>query len=163
MANKEGFQGRTEEDLKKMADLEKEIALGIGTTTAEERSKALLESQKSEIQLIIDKTAQKKAEAEAERVEIQKTYDEKAKAIELEKQAITIQIEQKKSEMMSEFALYQQLLTQRKVIEAEYFSLFQKNISQQMDKTREAITLIQTLNSKTGGKNFGLDGARADG
>lgn len=134
-----------------MADLEKEIALGMSGTTQEEREKAKVESEKSQIQLIIDKTKQKILEAEAERLEIQKTLDLKKISIQSEKEAITLQMEQKKSEIITEYNLYQQLLLQRKVIDEQYFSLFQKNIAIQMDKTREAITLIQTLNAKSGG------------
>lgn len=137
--------------MKKIADLEKEIALGTSATTQEERDKAKVESEKSQIQLIMDKTKQKIIEAEADRLEIQKTFDLKKLSIQAEKEAITLQMEQKKAEIITEFNLYQQLLLQRKVIEAEYFSVFQKNIALQMDKTREAITLIQTLNSKSGG------------
>lgn len=156
-------EGITGEELQKRFALEKEIALGESKTTGAERQKAIEESQKSEIQLILDKTAKKVLEAEAERLEIQKTYDAKKASIEKEKADITLQITQKKAEMVTEFSLYQQLLTQRKVIEEQYFSVFQKNIKLQMDKTREAITLIQTLNSKTGGNNAGLDGAKANG
>lgn len=104
-----------------MVDLEKEIALGMSGTTQEERANALVESEKSQIQLIMDKTKQKIAEAEADRLEIQKTFDLKKLSIQAEKEAITLQMEQKKAEIITEFNLYQQLLLQRRVIDEQYF------------------------------------------
>lgn len=153
----------TNDELQKRFALEKEIALWESKTTWEERAKAIEESQKSEIQLILDKTAKKLLDAEAERLEIQKTYDAKKIAIDKEKADITAQMEQRKTEMMSEFSLYQSLISQKKAIETEYFALFQKNIKQQMDKTMEAISLVNQLKEKSGWKTVWLDGARALG
>lgn len=153
----------TNDELQKRFALEKEIALGESKTTGEERAKAITESQKSEIQLILDKTAKKLAEAEQDRLETQKTYDAKKLLIDKEKADVTAQMDQKKAEMMSEFALYQDLLTKRQVIEEQYFSLFQKNIKMQMDKTVDAISLINQLKEKSGGQTVWLDGARALG
>jgi len=61
-------------------------------------------------------------------------------------------MEQKKAEMMTEFALYQSLVAQKQAIETQYFSLFQKNIKEQMDKTMQAINLVNQLKEKSGGQ-----------
>ena len=153
----------TNEELQKRFALEKEIALGESKTTWEERAKAIEESQKSEIQLILDKTAKKLLEAEQDRLETQKTYDAKKLLIEQEKADVTAQMEQKKAEMMTEFALYQSLIAQKQAIETQYFSLFQKNIKEQMDKTMQAINLVNQLKEKSGGQTVWTDGARALG
>jgi hypothetical protein len=132
--------------------LQNEIELGMKSTTQEERNKAIKESQKSEIQLIIDKTAKKLAEAEQDRIELQKTYDAKKLLIDKEKADVTAQMEQKKAEIKTEFELYKSLIAQKQAIETQYFSLFQKNIKEQIDKTMQAINLVNQLKEKSGGK-----------
>ena len=134
--------------MEKRANLIKEIALGESNTTAEERAKAVEESQKSEIQLIMDKTKAKLKDAEDERLDLQKTYDTKKTLIEQEKKDITLQINQKKSEIESEFKAYKSLIEQRKKLEENYFSVFQTNIKDQIDKTKEAINLMNELQQK---------------
>lgn len=135
----------TKEDSARKAKLEAEIALGMASTTEAERSVAITESEKSQIQLIIDKTNQKMKDAQVERDEIQKTYNEKKIALDAESTAILKQITDKKKELVKEQTLYKSLIEQRKSIEDAYFQAFNKNITIQMDKTREAIDLLGKL------------------
>lgn len=140
----------TKEDSARKAKLEAEIALGMASTTEAERSVAITESEKSQIQLIIDKTNQKMKDAQVERDEIQKTYNEKKIALDAESTAILKQITDKKKELVKEQTLYKSLIEQRKSIEDAYFQAFNKNITIQMDKTREAIDLLGKLSRMWG-------------
>ncbi len=138
-----------EKSMKRELDLRNEINLWEANTTVAERNNALIESQKSQTQLILDRIKVKLAEAETDRVEIQKTYDVKKKSIEDEQAKITAQMLVKKQEIQAEFDLYQSLILQRKDLDSKYFQLFQKNISDQIDKTKQAIELMNQLNAKT--------------
>lgn len=135
----------TSEDATKKAKLEAEIALGMASTTESERSMALVESEKSQIQLIIDKTNQKMADAVVERDEIQKTYNAKVKSLNDESTVILGNMNKKQLEIKKEEKLYKSLIDQRKMIEEAYFTAFNKSIEIQMDKTRQAIDLLSQL------------------
>ena len=132
----------------KMRKLEAEIALGQAYAGNEAIQAATTESQKSEVQLIIDKTAKKVAEAEAERAEIQKTRDEKIASIEAEKLALSLQMEEKKAKIKEEHDAYLTLVKQRRQFDSQYFALFQEHIAKQILKTKEAINLMDQLASK---------------
>lgn len=143
--------------------IEEELKLAQAYVTKEQIATAAVELAKSETQLIIDKTQKKMQEWEAERIEIQKTYDEKKAAIDKETADIKAQMDQKQLKMKEEQELYKALIRERATIEWEYFKLFQKNIADQINKTKEAIALINELNAKSGWKTVWLDWARADG
>jgi hypothetical protein len=162
MSGKQGYQGRTQEEYARMEALKKEIELGQQYAGQQAIDAARIESQKSETQLIIDKTAKKIAEQESERIEIQKTYDLKKAEIEKETLRIQTQMDLKKAEAYKEYETYKSLIEQRKKIETDYFTLFQKNIKDQMDKTKEAITLMNTLAQKQG-SSISTVQARANG
>lgn len=127
---------------------------------------ALVESKKSEVQLIIDKTAKTLADAQAERAELQKTRDQKLADIEAEKASLTLQMEEKKAKILEEHNAYLSLLRQRRQFDSQYFGLFQEHIAKQILKTKEAINLMDQLAKKGGlpnGQSSGIAGARADG
>lgn len=108
-----------------------------------------MENSKSETQHIIDRTLQKMNEAQKEREELRKTMEEKRLAIAEEQADVLKKMEEKKSEMIKEFNLYKSLIVERRKLENEYFAAFQKDIRSQIDKTKEAISLMSQLNGKT--------------
>ncbi|MFB0965289.1 MAG: hypothetical protein QMC36_06470 [Patescibacteria group bacterium] len=141
--------GDGSENQKKIEQLQIELALArayAGNAVIESQR---AENSKTETQHIIDRTAQKMDEAQKEREEIRKTLDEKKLAIAEEQADVLKKMEEKKSEMMKEFTLYKSLLVERRKLENDYFTIFQKDIRNQIDKTKEAISLMNQLNAKT--------------
>jgi tape measure domain-containing protein len=148
MANKPWYEWRTKEEYAKMEALKKEIELGQKYAGQQNIDTARIEAGKSETQLIIDRTAKRVEEETATRAEIQITFNEKKRQIDEETAKIREQMEIKKAEGKKEYDLYRTLIVQRTNIEKDYFALFQKNINDQISKTKEAITLMNTLAGK---------------
>lgn len=145
----------------KKAKLEEELKLAQVYVTSGQIKAAQAELDKSETQNIIEKTMKKMAEGEAERLEIQKTRDEKVLAITTEKLEIQKQMDEKMVLIKKEKMLYGSLVAQRMSLDALYFATFGQQIEMQISKTKEAITLMDQLNAKTGGAS--IAGARANG
>lgn len=156
LSNAPDYQGRTEEQIKKMADLEKEIALGTKNTTADDRAKALEESQKSKTQLLLDEIALNEqkakdelAQAEAKKVSTQAQIDLETKAIKDKMDAIAIQITSETTIMISEDA-------KRRKLEADYTAFFGEQIAQRktvmdelIQKAQQASIAIQSAGIST--------------
>lgn len=81
----------------------------------------------------------------AEKIEIQKQMDDKLIAIKKEKM------------------IYGSLVAERMNLDAQYFATFGQQIEMQISKTKDAITLMDQLNAKSGGGSAGIAGARANG
>jgi hypothetical protein len=150
-----------------MADLQSEITLGQKNTTADERAKALVESQKSQIQLIMDATAKKVADAEKEKKQIEDSLKAKQDSIAKELKSAQDAAQKKRDEIVKDFNLYTDLVNQRKALDDAYFKAFNEQIVAQQTKVQESITLIAKLNSMSGAstkeKIAGIAGARANG
>lgn len=139
-----------------MADLEKEIALGTKNTTADDRAKALEESQKSKTQLLLDEIALNEqkakdelAQAEAKKVSTQAQIDLETKAIKDKMDAIAIQITSETTIMISEDA-------KRRKLEADYTAFFGEQIAQRktvmdelIQKAQQASIAIQSAGIST--------------
>lgn len=143
LSNAPDYQGRTEEQIKKMAELEKEIALGMQNTSADDRAKALEESQKSKTQLLLDEIALNEqkakdelAQAEAKKVSTQAQIDLETKAIKDKMDAIAIQITSETTIMISEDA-------KRRKLEADYTAFFGEQIAQRKTVMDELIQKAQ--------------------
>ena len=143
--------------------LENELKLAQATITTADMQKAKEEAEKSEVQKIIDRTVAKLDEAELERAEILKTRTEKLASIELEKQEVRRQMDEKEQLIRKEHRLYNSLIAERIALDSAYFDAFGKRIDEQMSKTQQAISLMQTLNASGGGGSGGIAGARANG
>lgn len=142
--------------------LENELKLAQTTITTADMQKAREESAKSETEKIIERTVARLDEAEIERAEILKTKAEKLLAIEEEKASVRSQMEEKRKLILQEKRTYGALIAERMNLDAMYFDAFGKRITEQIDKTKEAISLMNTL-SASGGGGGGLSWARADG
>lgn len=132
----------------KLLQLETELALATAYAGNEIIEKQRLENAKSETEKIIEKNNLKILEAEEERNQIQLTYAAKEKSINDEKLALQLQIQEKKALIIEEFSIYKWLVEQRKKIEEDYFSTFHLKINRQIDKTKQAIELLNKLNEK---------------
>lgn len=141
----------------KIEKLNAEIALGTQYAGNAAIQTATVEAQKSEVQLVIDKTNEKIKEAETERAEIEKT-----------KAATVASMEQKKAKMIEEATLYKTLLAERRKFDSAYFAVFDEHITGQIAKTKDAIRWMNELAAMGGVANgekttTTVAGARANG
>jgi TP901 family phage tail tape measure protein len=116
------------EDIVKMNQLERELELSRRTITQEEYRSALIESEKSETQKIIDKMVQKQVEIDKEIVKLQQ-----------------LKI-QKESDIKEEENLQKNLSATKIKLENQYYSLYKEHIEWVKTGISEAITLMTRLN-----------------
>lgn len=147
---KQQTEEATNERTEQIKKLEAELLLAKQYAWDEALATARIEAQKTETQKIIDKTNEKIKEWEAERLEIQKTYDLKKQEIANETLAIQTQMDLKKQEMISEFDLYKSLINQKQKLEKWYFEAYGTRIRKQMEETTKAINLLDQLAQKGG-------------
>lgn len=134
-----------------IAKLEAEKQIAKQYVTEWELAVARMESEKTETQLILDRIAKKEAENQAEMTNLLVLKQQKQQAIEEEKQAVILLMQQKKNEILSEQELYKSLIEKRTTLDEQYFTIFRTRIQEQMDSTRQAINLMNELNSKWAG------------
>lgn len=134
-----------------IAKLEAEKQLAKQYVTEWELAVARMESEKTETQLILDRIAKREAENQAEMTNLLVMKQQKQQAIEEEKQAVLLLMQQKKTEILSEQELYKSLIEKRTTLDEQYFTIFRTRIQEQMDSTRQAINLMNELNSKWAG------------
>jgi len=148
----------------KKKKLEAEILLASQNVTAGQMATAQNDLAKSEVQLILEKTAEKVKEAEAEKAQILATRAEKLLSIEAEKSAVQLQMDEKLKLIKREQMQYGAMIAQRMTVDALYFEAFGKHIEKQISKTKEAISLINELGIRGGvSAPATVDGARANG
>lgn len=134
-----------------IAKLEAEKQIAKQYVTEWDLAVARMESEKTETQLILDRIAKKEAENQAEMTNLLVMKQQKQQAIEEEKQAVLLLMQQKKTEILSEQELYKSLIEKRTTLDEQYFTIFRTRIQEQMDSTRQAINLMNELNSRWAG------------
>ena len=116
------------EDIIKMNALQNELTYAKSIITAEEYQLAVMQSQKSETQKILDTIALRKLEIDTE---IQKN-----KQLLLEKQ----------NDLKAEEQAYKELARTRVNLENQYYDLFKSNIDGVKQSLQETIELMMRLN-----------------
>lgn len=113
---------------------------------------ALNKANQSDSQNIIDERDKKNAEVLKEKQQFLEKYNEEKQLIQENKAELLSKIAEVQAKAVEENTLYKSLLAERKTLEIEYFDLFQINITKQINKTQEAINLIDTLKQKSWGQ-----------
>ena len=116
------------DDIVKMNKLQRELDLAMQSVTQEEYKKALIESEKSETQKIIDKMVQKQLEIDNEIIKLQQM-----KA-------------QKEADIKAEEELQANLTNTKIKLENQYYSLYKEHIEWVKSGISEAIALMNRLN-----------------
>ena len=126
----------------KQLQLQTELELAKNNTTQTEIDNIRLENAKSETQKLIEKTALKVAEAEAEKVRI------------------TELAELKRQEAITEHEEYKALLEEKKVLDKEYFNIFWAYIKKTNNWLDVLIEKMRKLNAMRGASSSGTSGSR---
>lgn len=143
--------GWTIEDYEKSLALQKEIDLVNSNTTPEERAKALVESQKSKAQLLIDELKLKEEQAKKDLADAEAKKKATEEQLALDKLAIQEKMDAIALQITSETQLMLAEDVKRRKLETDYTAFFGTQIESRkammqdlIEKAREAQMALQS-------------------